>query len=130
MAEELGIDRPSAEDREALRLVVAKSLRKHVLAACVERGVDLDRVVEDGVRALLDGSWTPRLAERPRSASGTWEPAPAPVSKGKLTVRLDPDLLEGLRARAEELNEEHPQPVHPGTIVIALLKERLGEPAE
>lgn len=137
IADQLGVDRPSTDTHDRLQLVVRREFLNHVLAVADERGVTLERVVDEGVRDLLAGSWTPQLtgwnvvSERPRSTGGTWTLAAAePVDRTKVVVALREDLLEGLRVRAEEMNEEAVVPVHPGTIVIALLKDRLGEPAE
>jgi hypothetical protein len=137
MADELGVDRPSGEDRDVLRLVVRRSFAEHVAAAAAKRGMTLDQVMGDGLRSLLDGSWTPQLAgwnvveDRPRGERSQWQSSSdKPVETTKLTLHVEQGLLEGLRMRAAEMNEESTVPVYPGTIAIACLKDRLGEPAE
>lgn len=128
IADQLGVDRPTADNLGSLGLVMPKPLLEHVRSAAEARGTTVDKVLEDGARDLLKGTRVPQISDRPRSASGTWTAAPAPVERGRLTVVLDEELLEGIREHAAELNEHAPRPVHPGTIAIALLKDRLGEP--
>lgn len=128
IADQLGVDRPTADNVGSLGLVMPKPLLEHVLSAAEGRGTTVDKVLEDGARDLMNGTRVPQISERPRSASGTWTAAPAPVERGRLTVALDEELLEGIRERAAELNEQASRPVHPGTIAIAILKDRLGEP--
>jgi hypothetical protein len=128
IADQLGVDRPTADNLGSLGLVMPKPLLEHVLSAAEARGTTVDKVLEDGVRDMLNGTRVPQISDRPRTASGTWTAAAAPVERGKLTVSLDAELLEAVRERAGELNETAPRPVHPGTIAIALLKDRLGEP--
>lgn len=128
IADQLGVDRPTADNVGSLGLVMPRPLLEHVLAAAEAAGTTVDKVLQDGARDLLNGTRVPQISERPRTASGTWTAAPAPVERGRLTVVLDKELLEGIRVRAAELNEQASRPVHPGTIAIAILKDRLGEP--
>ncbi|MFF7527269.1 hypothetical protein [Streptomyces pseudovenezuelae] len=141
IADQLGVDRPTADNLDKLSLVLHQSMRDHVVSAAAARGVSVDQVLEDGVREFLDGSrvpelsgWNMQLDERPRGGGGVWQAASAepsvPKERGRLTVHMDEDLLEGLRRRAQEMNEASPFPVFPGTIGLAILKDRLGEPAE
>ena len=140
IADQLGVDRPTADNLDQLSLMLHQSMRDHIVAAAAARGVTVDQVLEDGVREFLDGSRVPQLSgwnvleERPRGEGGMWQAKsdgpPVPKTRGRLTVHMDEDLLEGLRRRAQEINEESPFPVYPGTIGLAILKDRLGEPAE
>lgn len=133
LAEELGVDFPTGDDVDTLKLMVRRTLREHVLKVTDARGVTVEQVLADGVRDMLEGRWEPRLtgwnviADRPREG-GIWVAPAEPVQKAKLWVRLDHDLLEGLRERAEEMNEDAGVPVYPGTLAIQLLKDRLGDP--
>lgn len=137
MCEELGVDRPSAEDRDVLRLKVRREFAAHVAAAASERGTTPLQVLEEGVREVLEGSWEPPLSEwranvggRPREG-GRWKSATGkPVEFTKLTLPVEQELLEGLRVKAAEMNEKSDMPVHAGTIGAAILRARLGEPAE
>lgn len=140
IADQLGVDRPTADNLDKLSLVLHQAMRDHVVSAAAARGVTVEQVLEDGVREFLDGSWTPQLSgwnvleERPRGVDGLWQAKSAepsvPKDRARLAVHMDEDLLDGLRRRALEMNEESSYPVYPGTIALAILKDRLGEPAE
>jgi hypothetical protein len=139
IADQLGVDRPTADNLDQLSMMLHKSMRDHVVSAAAVQGTTVDQVLEDGVREFLDGSRVPQLPgwnvpdERPREG-GMWQSksgGPAvPKERGRLTVHMDEDLLDGLRRRSQEINEESSVPVYPGTIGLAILKDRLGEPAE
>ena len=140
ISEQLGVDRPTAGNLDQLAMVLHQSMREHVVAAAAGQGTTVDQVLEDGVREFLDGSRTPQLPgwnvpdTRPRNEGGMWQAKsdgpPVQKDRGKLTVHMDEDLLDGLRRRSQEINEEATVPVYPGTVALAILKDRLGEPAE
>ncbi|MGQ4437939.1 hypothetical protein ACN6LI_003304 [Streptomyces violaceoruber] len=121
LCDELGVD--SGTDT-AMRLILWEPLRDHFQAAR-DSGVDLEAVVSERVRQLLDGSWE--------------MPYPARVEKGarrgvrqaKLSgLFLTPDVREALHELAPALSERFGVLVTPGTIVRVILTDRLGEPAE
>jgi hypothetical protein len=139
MAEELGIEWPGTADSQSLKFVLPLPLREHVMKAADAEGLSLQQVMEDGIRSFLDGSWYPELPawvvveNRPRGEGGKWEVDPSYVPQyqeelSKLTVRVDQELLAGLRSRAEEFSESEGYPYHPGMIAVQIFKERLGEP--
>jgi hypothetical protein len=120
MCEELGVDQGLGS---AMTLVLPKSLADHFQAARAS-GASLEDVVHGRVGELLAGTWTlPAPSRAPKgSADG--------VERGKLSVRVDNDTREALHEMAPELSKELGVRVYPGTIVRAILKDRLGEPAE
>lgn len=139
MAEELGVEWPGTADSESLKFVLPLPLREHVIKVADAQGLSLQQVMEDGIRSFLDGSWYPELPEwvvvenRPRGEDGKWDVDPSyvpqdPHERSKLTVRVDQELLAGLRSRTEEFSESEGYPYHPGMIAVQILKERLGEP--
>jgi hypothetical protein len=143
LADELGVDRPVGSDPASsatLRVVAEKRLIDYWrLPETRPEGMSLTDVVEEGIRDFVAGRWVPEVpewlavSERPRegghwASAGTVSSAGEPVERTKLTLKIDPELLRGLRDRAAALSDE--SPFHPGMIVISLLKDRLGEPAE
>ncbi|MFF8544741.1 hypothetical protein ACF060_31145 [Streptomyces werraensis] len=137
MAEELGVDRPTAENTGKLKLVTSKRLIDHVLAEAERQGVSVNDVVADGVRALLAGEESAQLpkwaavSQRPRGETGTWTVSSSggsEVRPAKLSVLLPVDLLSRLRDWCADQSETAEWPVHPGMVGIAILKSRLGEP--
>ncbi|MFJ8657419.1 hypothetical protein ACIRNU_34415 [Streptomyces rochei] len=138
LAEELGVDQPSADDLGRLPLVTAKRLVDHVFQEVERRGTTVDEVVSAGIRDLLAGSWDlpmsgwNAVSARPREG-GVWTVDPKvgpryPVKVAKIVVRLPEDLLGELRVWCAARSETSELPVHPGTVGIAILKDRLGEP--
>jgi len=118
--EELGVEPPAGS--QALKFVIRKSLRDHLVAEAERQGLDLQEVLEDGIRALVDGSW-----EMPRPQRAASRPA---ETTAKLTVPVDTGLLARLHELAPEISDRMGYKVYPGTIALAVLKNRLGEPAE
>lgn len=122
MTEELGVDSPGGTDMMKLR--VLKTLEQHLIEAADREKVSLQGVLEDGIRSLTDGTWLP--------------PRPVKVSPGGrsmddatwLPVRVDADLLEQLRAEEPRVSQALDYKMFPGSIAVAILKDRLGEPAE
>ncbi|MFJ3043575.1 hypothetical protein [Streptomyces tendae] len=121
MCDELGVD--SGADA-AMPLVLWEPLRDHFVAAR-DSGADLEAIVSERVRELLDGSWE--------------MPSPSRVEKGarhgvrqvKLSgLFLKADVREALHELAPALSERFGVLVTPGTIVRVILTDRLGEPAE
>lgn len=117
--EELGVEPVGAQ---SMKLVIRKSLRDHLLAEADRLGLDLQELVESGIRALADGSW-----EMPRPVRAASRPA---ETTAKLTVPVGSDLLTRLYEMAPEISDRMDYKVYPGTIALAILKNRLGEPAE
>lgn len=139
LAEELGVDLPSGDDSETLKMVTHRLLVEHVNAQAAERGLFLSEVLEAGIRDLLSGERVPQtdewhaISSRPRS-SGKWQVDPnhgllQSGDPAKLSVRVDADLMADLREWCAERTEEAEWPVYPGAVGIAVLKDRLGEPA-
>jgi hypothetical protein len=136
LAEELGVDVPTAEDSEGLKLLMPKRLRDFFVQQAEERELPLQDLMESGIRDLLAGKRSPRppewltVSERPREG-GVWRVDPSrgprkPVPVAKLTVRVSPDLLSGLRDWCAAQTSEWP--FHSGMVGSAILKDRLGEP--
>lgn len=140
LAEELGVDYPSGDDVQTLKLVTARILVDHVHARAGELGVSLTEVVEAGIRDLLSGERVPQTAEwavvssRPRE-SGKWQVGAGQKAQGsvrptKLSIPVGDGLLDDLREWCADRTEAAEWPVYPGSVGIAILKDRLGEPAE
>ncbi|MFF1444088.1 hypothetical protein [Streptomyces sp. NPDC058295] len=138
MCDELGVERTSEADSETLKVVTDRRLVDHVVAVAAERGVSLQSVIDAGIRALLDGSWSPQVpewlavSERPREG-GVWAADPeqgprGPVPKAKVSIAVDERLLSGLRDWCAEQSEQSELPYYPGMVAVAILKDRLGEP--
>lgn len=142
IADELGVDRPVDTVSGALKMIAAKDFLEYVAVQRDERGLSLREVLEDGIRALLAGEYMPAsfsrwvdVSARPRTAGGTWAADPSrgsrgPVEKSSLTVRIDADLLAALREWAVDMTEKTGGPFHAGMAGVAILKDKLGEPAE
>lgn len=138
LADDLGVDRPVGSDAQTLKMIADKSFLDYASQQGDALVVDLRQVLEEGIRELLAGAYMPpfpQFEERPRDASGRWAADPSrgprePVVKSSLSVRIDPELLSGLRGKAAELAEESRKPFHAGMIGVAILRDRLGEPAE
>jgi hypothetical protein len=126
LADELGVDLPDSPSASTGRvtLVIPARLKEHFEQAATARGVELGPVLESGIRDLVSGAWAFPVA--PRAAKGTR----AQEALAKLTIRVDVGLRAALDEAASRLTDELGRGVYPGTIAIALLKDRLGEPAE
>lgn len=129
ICEELGIER--AVDQDWVNTRAPKELVEHFEREAAAQGVTLGQVVEEGVRAFLDGEWTPERnaylsGEKRGPRTRSWSEA----SRKGLAVRIDRTLLADMREKAEELSDESEYLVHPGGIVRAILTDRFGEPAE
>lgn len=131
VCEELGIERPNTAKAESLEMRFPKPLVGHWRERAEAAGVSLERIVEERIPSLLDGSWVPErssymtTSERgPRS--GSWSES----GRQRLWLPIDKVLLSGLRGKAEDLSESTGELVYPGAIVRAILTDRLGEPAE
>jgi hypothetical protein len=146
LCEELGVE-PDAGPRKPGRFAsrYPAPLVAHWARAAEAAGTSLDQVVEDGARAVLDGSVAPKLnrymadanarvrvPDPDRPGQTIWAPSPAgrwsDASREWLGVHIDPDLLPGLALKAKELSEQNGFQVYPGSIVRAILTERLGQP--
>lgn len=125
MADQLGVRRPGEGTQPMLLQFVPRALVAHWESVAASRGVTLESVLEDGIRALRDGSWEfPRPV---RAAKGAGVHVPGGDVRN-LVVRVDTELLEFLDEQAPVLAKKHDRKVFPGTIALAILKDRLGEP--
>ncbi|MFF7476583.1 hypothetical protein [Streptomyces sp. NPDC008092] len=120
MCSELGVDLGTAS---TLTVVLPRPLRDHFVAAAGAAGVDLDEVVNQRLRELVDGSW--ELPRPSRAAKGSL----AGVEPGKLTVRIREELALALVELAPVLSERLSFRLYPGMIVRWILIDRLGQPA-
>ncbi|WP_371099864.1 hypothetical protein [Streptomyces sp. PU_AKi4] len=119
LADELGVNMTPTGP---VKLVIPLRLREHFEQSAAAQGVTLNQVLEDGLRALLSGEWSYPVA--PRAAQGTrLDDTPA-----KLSLRIDDELRADLQEIAPKLSEKYGRRIHPGTVVIAILKDRFGEP--
>ncbi|MFK0288265.1 hypothetical protein ACIQVL_48510 [Streptomyces sp. NPDC090499] len=118
MCEELGVDQGLGS---AMTLVLPKPLADHFQAAR-DAGTDLEGVVVERVGQLIGGEW---MLPRPsRAPKGSLED----VALAKLSVRVDHETRDALHEMAPALSERLGVRVYPGTIVRAILTDRLGEP--
>jgi hypothetical protein len=134
MCEELGIERPNTAKAESLEMRFPKALVAHWTKQAAKEGVELEAVVADGIRGLLDGAWTPQrhpyFADRSSVAGSPRKGGWSESERQRFWLPIDRDLLADLRAKAEELSGELGFLVYPGAVVRAILTDRLGEPAE
>jgi len=126
MADQLGVQRPGENTQPLLLQFIPRAWCAHWEAVAAERGVTLQSVMEDGIRALRDGSW--QMPRPVRSAKGSGVLLNNEVRKFR--VRVDTGLLEYLEEQAPLLAAKFDRKVFPGAIAIAILKDRLGVPAE
>lgn len=132
ICDQVGVERPNTAGSD-LRTRLPKRVLEHFEGQAGKLGLSLDEIAVEGVTALLDGEWVlprnhlkPRPVRAQRSGSG-----PLPESeRAWFQVRLSPELLADLRARCSELSDAYGYLVHPGSVVRAVLTDRLGEPAE
>jgi hypothetical protein len=124
MADQLGVQRPGEGTQPLLLQFIPRAWCDHWETVAAERGVTLQAVMEDGIRALRDGSW--EFPKPVRSAKGSGISRDDQVRK--FMVRVDAELLEFLEEQAPVLAEKHDRKVFPGTIGLAILKDRLGLP--
>ncbi|QKW31432.1 hypothetical protein HUT11_35300 (plasmid) [Streptomyces seoulensis] len=130
ICDEVGIERPNTADEDMLYTRVPKTLLQHFQTEAARQGLELRQILEDGMRALLDGSWLPErhpyfTAEKRGKRKGPMSES----DRDNLRVRVDKTLLAELRSRQDELSERAGFLVHPGLVMRALLTERLGTPA-
>jgi hypothetical protein len=126
IADELGVERPTGDETRLMLLqLVPRTLAAHWKSAAEARGMTLAQVLTDGIRELRGGAW--EMPRPVRAAKGT---APALEETTKLYARLDADLVDYLDEQAPVLAERFGRQVFPGKIALAILKDRLGEPAE
>jgi len=122
MMDELGVSRP--EDLTvAMQLQARQSLRDYWVERAGQRRVTFQSVVEDGFRAVLDGSWDFGRVTPTRTHS---ESDP----NSKLTVRVDTDLMKQIEAAVPRISGRLGRTVSPTILAMSILKDRLGEPAE
>jgi hypothetical protein len=121
MCSELGVDLGTMS---TLNLVLPRPLRDHFMTAAAEAGLDVDAVVNERIRQMVDGAW--ELPRPSRAVKGSMEG----VERGKLAVRIREDLAEALAELAPVLSERLGVRLYPGMIVRWILIDRLGEPAE
>lgn len=124
IADELGVRRPGENAQPLMLQSIPIAWVSHWERTAAERRVSLQSVLEDGIRALRDGSW--QMPRPVRSAKGSGILATNKVRNK--TVRVDAALLDFLDEAAPELSELHGVRIFPGTVAITILKQRLGEP--
>jgi hypothetical protein len=121
MTEEMGVERktPTASP---FHMQQYRRLRDFWQSAAAERGVDLDDVVNGGLRELRDGKLVlSRPAQAPRGAR-------AGEKFAKLSLRLEDELRAWLVEATPRLSEELDYGLDPGKVVTEVLKARLGTP--
>ncbi|RSN55586.1 hypothetical protein DMH12_15315 [Streptomyces sp. WAC 04229] len=133
LAWDLGVEQPGVGE-DVLYLALPKPLAEYLESRAASEGVTLREVAEDGIRALLDGSWSPEFTERPRTASGTYKAqyASGPngeVERAGMSIRVDGELLDSLREWVARMAQDVDFPMHPGKVVRRILTDRLGDPA-
>lgn len=120
LADELGVNLPAPT--APVRLVIGSRLVKHFQARAGELGVELSQVLEDGIRDLVSGAWV--FPAAPRAAKGS-RPEDTPT---RLNITIDDELRMDLLEIAPRLAQELGRQVYPGTVALAILRDRLGEP--
>jgi hypothetical protein len=131
ICEELGVERPGAGKGESLEMRFPTILVQHWTEQAASEGVELQRVVEEGIEGLLDGTWVPE--RHPYFTTGKRGPRRRSWSESnrqRLWLPIDKALLADLRAKTDELSERLGYLVYPGAVVRAILTDRLGEPVE
>jgi hypothetical protein len=122
MMDELGVSHPG-DHTAVLPLQVRKSLRDYWVERAEQRQVSFQSIVEDGFRAVLDGSWDLGRVKPTRTYSQT-DP------NSKLTIRVNDALLEQVADASPDIAEQLRRAVTPMILAMSILKDRLGEPAE
>ena len=122
---ELGVRRPGEDTQPFMLQQIPQAWYAHWQAAAAEQGVSLDSVLADGIRALRDGVWVMPRPVRPAKGSGVQQSG---QGHKKLTVQIETGLLEFLDVQAPALAREYGVKVFPGTVGMAILKDRLGLP--
>lgn len=135
ICDELGIERPGvkgATDRLNTRVPVSEM--QHFSDEAATRGLTLQEITEEGIRSLLAGQWTPQrnvyFTDRAQAPGWTKPGSGAADGRTRLSVPLDPDLLQKLRDKAADLSQDLGFMVHPGAVVRQILTKALGQPAE
>ena len=124
MADQLGVRRPGEGTQPLLLQQIPRVLVAHWVSVAEERGVTVDSVLEDGIRALRDGSWEmPRPVRSPKGSAADQEDVK------KLALRVDADLLDYVIEQAPVLTDRYGVKVFPNKIALAILNDRLGQPA-
>lgn len=121
LADELGVNLTATGP---VKLVIPSRLKEHFERSAAKQGVPLVQVLEDGIRSLMAGEWS--YPAGPRAAKGTRPEDTA----SKLYLRIDDNLRADLQEIAPKLSEKHGRRIHPGTVAIAILKDRFGEPQQ
>ena len=139
MCAELGVEQPTPGSNpganEAPHMRFPKSLVQHWKDQADAQGLSLDTIATDGIRELLEGKWMPErnryFTDRKAILEGRKEQRSWSESqRARLYVPLEKQLLADLRAKTQELSDELGYLVSPGTVIRAVLTDRLGEPAE
>ncbi|MGV9891646.1 hypothetical protein [Streptomyces sp. NPDC003395] len=132
---ELGVEQPNPGSNEAPEMRFPKSLVQHWKDRADAEGLTLEGIAADGIRELLEGKWVPErnryFTDRKAILEGRKEQRSWSESqRARLYVPLEKDLLAALRVKTQELSDELGYLVSPGTVIRAVLTDRLGEPAE
>ncbi|MGW8702294.1 hypothetical protein ACWGOK_36135 [Streptomyces eurythermus] len=118
VCEELGIER-TAEEREPVDVRLPRHVRAFFQEEAARQGVELREVAVDGIRRLLDGSWSPDWASVKPGRE---------ADKVSLKVRVPKDLEGELRAHLVGVSERAGFQVSPALVLRAVFGVRLGEP--
>jgi len=127
MADELGVKRPGENTQPLLLQHLPHAWCEHWEAVAAERGVTVQSVMDDGIRALRDGAW--QMPKPVRPAKGSGFRTQGVHETRAFSVRVDAELLEYLEEQSPVLAKEFGRKVFPGVIGLAILKDRLGLPA-
>lgn len=138
ICEELGVELPSAVPPAAVQspeMRFPKSLVQHWKQRAEDEGVSLEDLATAGIRGLLASEWVPDrnvyFTDRKAILAGRQEQRSWSESeRARLYLPLDKGLLARLREKSPALSEELGYLVSPGTVIRAILTDRLGEPAE
>lgn len=126
LMEEFGVEQPELGEPKrdrTLQVIVPSPLRDHFVQELKRQGLELDEVMAEGAARVLDGSWEPDRVSFTAASRST--------HMAKVTTHLpDRETLEALRAKSEELAARSGQRIKLRTVAVAILVDRLGQPAE
>lgn len=131
LVDELGVDLPATD---VIRLIVPKPFAEHIQVQADMQGATLEEVLAGQIRALVAGTYSPKLPDRAReggvfaATTGTSQTWGKDLKVVKLTLRLDAALLDELRERTEDITRAAGWQAAPGMVAIAMLRDWLGEP--
>lgn len=127
MTDQLGVQRPGESTQPLMLQLIPTAWCDHWETVAAEQGVTLQSVLEDGIRDLRDGVW--EMPRPVRAAKGSSVRVTADNQVRRFRIRINTELREFLDEQAPLLAAQHDRRVFPGTIGLAILKDRLGLPA-